>query len=235
MRRLLELLLGLVAPPRCLACGAIDPGPFCGLCGEPAVTPPAFLDGVPLVAGGAYAGSLSAAIRRFKYQRSPQLSGPLSSWLAPRIAAAVPPGLCWVPVPLHPERLAERGYNQAALLAAGLARRLAGTARPRLLFRTRGTAHQARLSRSERQRNVRDAFSLHGRPPARVILVDDVVTTGATVRGCVEVLGRAGVAVVAIVTLARAESAGSTPPPTREGILSPVGRIRWAVGSTDAA
>jgi ComF family protein len=234
MARWLELILGLVAPPRCLACGVIAPGPFCDACGDPPPVPRTWLDDVPLIAGGAYAGSLAAAIRRFKYGRSPQHSGPLSSWLAPRLASELGPGLCWVPVPLHPERLAERGYNQAALLAAGLARRLSGSALPRLVFRTRDTARQARLSRAERQRNVHDAFALRGRAPARVVLVDDVVTTGATALGCARALDRAGVEVAAVVALAQARTAQSAPSPAREeGMLTPVGLVRWAVGSTD--
>jgi ComF family protein len=112
-----------------------------------------------------------------------------------------------VPVPLHATRLVERGYNQAALLARRLAAHTGMRCVPRLLERTRVTDQQARLGRDERGANMRDAFRVRARPPAgRVLLVDDVVTTGATLAACIEALCVAGCEVAGAVALARAGS-----------------------------
>jgi ComF family protein len=111
-----------------------------------------------------------------------------------------------VPVPLHPRRLRERGFNQSALLAAELGRR---TARPMLadaLVRRRDTAPQAGLTAAARRRNVRDAFAVarRGSVAGRVVtLVDDVFTTGATALACARVLRGAGAREVRLVTIAR--------------------------------
>lgn len=111
-----------------------------------------------------------------------------------------------LPVPLHKKRLRERGFNQSVVLARRVARTLGVAIDVSVLTRTRQTCSQVGLGREERRRNVAGAFAL-GRPDIlrgrSVLLVDDVMTTGATVMECSRVLGRAG-AVVAVVTLARA-------------------------------
>jgi ComF family protein len=119
-----------------------------------------------------------------------------------------------VPVPLHSSRRRERGYNQSELLALGLARKLksiAAAATPRVLrdglCRKRATPPQTGLTVAARRENVRGAFEvaraeqIHGR---RIIVVDDVMTTGATVSACARALKRAGAAHVTAITLARA-------------------------------
>lgn len=100
-----------------------------------------------------------------------------------------------VPVPLHARRLAERGYNQAAVLAAGLARQFGCQADENLLKRIKYTKQQAKLDRLERQQNIQAAFFVNqsGRVPDSVILVDDVLTTGATFAEAARVLKSAGV------------------------------------------
>jgi ComF family protein len=112
------------------------------------------------------------------------------------------------PVPLHRRRLFARRYNQSALLAQALARRCALPVAPDLLVRRRATPSQGRLSPTARRRNVRGAFALRlGYAEAiagrRVLLIDDVLTTGATVRECARVLLRAGAGAVDVLTLAR--------------------------------
>ncbi len=115
---------------------------------------------------------------------------------------------CVVPVPLHPERYRERGFNQALELAQQVARRLEVPLASRLVVRVRATESQQGLGRRERRRNVARAFAL--RPgaefpeAARVLLVDDVATTGATLDALAEVLYAAGAARVEALTLARA-------------------------------
>ncbi len=112
------------------------------------------------------------------------------------------------PVPLHWLRLALRRYNQAALLARALAAASDVACIPDLLKRTRRTPSQGKLGRGERQRNVAGAFRLRERYRARIdgkriLLVDDVLTTGATARACTKALLAAGAAAVDVVTLAR--------------------------------
>lgn len=111
-------------------------------------------------------------------------------------------------MPLHWLRLAARRYNQAALLAQAVGRAGGVTVVPDLLLRRRRTPSQAGLGVAGRARNVRGAFALHPRRRAlaadrRVLLVDDVMTTGATVSECARVLLRAGAASVDVLTLAR--------------------------------
>lgn len=201
----LERLLDLVAPRRCLGCDVVGDAPWCSACGEPRpLAADERLNGVPLIALGAYEGPLARAIKRLKYERRSALAGPLARELA-RVLLHTRPAAhtVFVPVPLHPRRLAERGFNQSALLARALARRAGGDFRPCLLARVRETDQQAELDYAERQRNVACAFRVRGRPPARVMVVDDVVTTGATVDACVQVLHSLHVEVVAILALAR--------------------------------
>lgn len=111
---------------------------------------------------------------------------------------------CWVPVPLHPKRLAERGFNQSALLAQALARATGDRARPRLLGRVRETDKQAALERERRLSNVRSAFIVRELPRAPIVLVDDVVTTGATLGACIDVLEHAGAHVAFAMAIAHA-------------------------------
>ncbi len=113
-----------------------------------------------------------------------------------------------MPVPLHRSRLRERGYNQALELARPLARRLGVPLRHDLLIRTKSTAAQSELDAPTRRRNVRGAFGLRAEAPlpAHVAVLDDVMTTGATLAECARVLKRAGVARVDVWALARAPS-----------------------------
>ena len=111
-----------------------------------------------------------------------------------------------MPVPLHPSRLRSREFNQALLLADRLAARLGLTLSFEQLVRVRATRPQTELDRKERARNVRRAFAVQnpaGLVSERVLLVDDVLTTGATVNECAKVLRRAEVESVTVLTLAR--------------------------------
>ena len=110
------------------------------------------------------------------------------------------------PVPLHPRRQRERGFNQSELLARSLAAHFGAELAPHLLARVRDTAPQIDLPRAERQANVRGAFAVPKPEKAAgksVLVVDDVFTTGATLRECARVLRRAGASRVLIFTLAR--------------------------------
>lgn len=126
----------------------------------------------------------------------------LARELGPALAAAVSPGDVLVPVPLHPRRERERGYNQAGLLAREAAR--PGATLLSSLVRIRPTATQVGLRAAERRRNVSGAFALVGSPPPTALLVDDVMTTGATLLECARTLRRAGTASVRAVVVAHA-------------------------------
>jgi ComF family protein len=226
-RAALGALLDLVYPPRCAACGepagdgpfcevcagAVDPvPPGCGRCGQPGpdvlcgachAAPPAF-DAVR--AGGLLGGPLADAIHALKYRNRPALARPLGAWLAAR--APLASGAVVVSVPLARGRRVERGYDQAALLADHLARAAgAGPRRLRaVLRRVRETPPQVGRTRAERARNVAGAFEARPAVAGKdVVLVDDVVTTGATADAAAAALRRAGARSVVVVALARAE------------------------------
>jgi len=145
----------------------------------------------------------------FKHGDRTEAAGPFAAWMARSGAELLAEAELVAPVPLHWRRLIARRYNQAALLSQALARRGGLTAVPDLLRRRRATPSQGRLSRAERQRNVAGAFAVN---PAReellagrrLLLVDDVMTTGATVSACARAALKAGAAGVDVLVLARA-------------------------------
>jgi ComF family protein len=203
-------LANLVGPRGCAACDeAVVRSVFCPACAASIVrAPPAERD-EPL-AFALFGGAVAVALRRFKYEGRPDLAGPLGQLLR-RVAAerAHEPGLV-VPVPLHPARLAERGYNQAALLARSIASAAALPLDASALVRVRNTAQQARLARGSRLTNVVGAFVVPR--PRRVagravLLIDDVATTGSTLAACEAALRSAGATRVTSMVLARADAA----------------------------
>lgn len=156
-----------------------------------------------------YAGGLMTAIHQFKYGGKSNLAGSLGpllasfarTWIAPR------PALLVMPVPLHPKRLRERGFNQSLLLAGHLARALDAELDFLSLRRIRYTLPQTGLKSDERRKNVRRAFDIYdGGKPLKgrtIILVDDVATTGNTLNECARVLKRSGAEEVLGLVLAR--------------------------------
>lgn len=155
---------------------------------------------------GAYEGRLRKLIHLFKYDRM----RPLASHLGRLMAAALPAGEqvdAVVPVPLHWRRRWGRGFNQSELLARVVARRYGLKVCP-ALGRGRATASQAGLTSPMRRANVAGAFSVRRRQEVenrRVLLVDDVITTGATASACGAALKRAGARRVTVLTLARVD------------------------------
>ena len=205
-RALCPTCLGQLHPlpsPRCPRCalpfateGGVD-----HLCETCLRQPPAF---TRVVALGVYEGLLRESVHRFKFQNRINLDRPLARLLAENLEQANPP--CRpdliLPVPLHSQRLRQRGYNQSLLLAEQLEKCWRIPVLPRLLVRTRPTPPQQGLSVAVRQQNLRGAFTLATPLQGEtVLLIDDVMTTGATVRECAQVLqsGGAGEVVVAVI------------------------------------
>lgn len=200
---LVEVLAGGLAPIGCAACDApVRPAAlFCAPCAETVLRAPRAASAAFLLGGAAH-----EAITRLKYGDRPDLGARLGRALGEVVKAGrASPRALVVPVPLHPEKLRERGYNQAALLAAPVARALGAELGCTILGRVRATHAQARLAREARLTNLKGAFRC-ARPRSvtsrHVVLVDDVRTTGATLAECTEVLLGAGAASVLAVTLA---------------------------------
>jgi ComF family protein len=154
-----------------------------------------------------YGWPLDRLEARYKFGRDLAAGRTLARLWQGVCAPAATPALI-LPVPLHRARLRQRGYNQALELARPLGRALGVPVRHDLLLRPRATAAQTELDAAARRRNVRGAFALRegATLPAHVVVLDDVMTTGATLAECARVLKRAGVARVEVWALARAPS-----------------------------
>jgi len=193
-----------IAPPWCRCCGA--PLGIEGLCGACRSRRPRF---AYARAALLYGDLAREAIHAFKFGGRRGLANPLGDLLAGLGLSALPGAEpdALVPVPLHPRRARERGYDQALLLARRLERAWGVPVVADALLRAVPTQPQTDLDAAGRRRNVRDAFAVR-RPELiagrHVVLVDDVLTTGATVGECARSLYRAGAAAVGVLTVARA-------------------------------
>jgi len=207
LRSVAAELLDLVAPPACAACDEPYPAhpPLCDACRSyllPADERPA---GVSVTFE--HGASLARAIYRAKYDGDPAVAASLGALLVETFEPPVEPYDAIVPVPLHPQRLRSRGYNQSRELSRALARHLRVPVLTDVVARARDTPSQTRLDRTARRRNLEGAFvvtrpeGLRGR---RLLVVDDVVTTGATLDSLRERLLAAGARSVHATALSRA-------------------------------
>jgi ComF family protein len=158
---------------------------------------------------GAYEGSLQEAIHHWKYEGKTNLTPFFSEWMAEGLKRYWKPDSFdfLIPVPLHTQRLRERGFNQALLLVKELSRQSGIPYRKTILQKKKPTVPQVNLSGSEREKGLRGAFHVVGMEELEdkwVLLVDDVYTTGATVNECSKVLLRGGAKRVDVLTLAHA-------------------------------
>jgi ComF family protein len=205
---------------RCLGACEVIRSPLCKRCGVPFYTdvgedhlcgrcidrPPPF---TAARAAALFNGPVRELIHRLKYNRRVQHRRPLAELAGRRLAPFIAGSRAdlVIPVPLHVKRLRQRGFNQAVLLGEILAREWGLPLMRRNMRRIRWTEPQINLSLAERLANVRGAFSV-SEPllvrDKRIILVDDVYTTGSTVSECSRVLTNAGASEVFVVTIARA-------------------------------
>lgn len=220
----------LLFPPRCQLCGA--PGvarrdlcagchgdlPWLGAacvhcaaplpatghtCGDCQRRPPRF-DRV--LAPFRYGPPLDHLVQRLKFHQDLAAGRLLGELMAERVLAdRIPLPDCLLPVPLHPTRLAERGFNQALEIGRPIRKALGIPIAPRLVRRVKATATQSLLPAARRAGNLRGAFAVAGGPvPEHVAILDDVLTTGATTGELARVLKRAGVKTVQVWVVARA-------------------------------
>lgn len=186
---------------QCRRCGQFGSrAPVCDTCRD---WPAYFTGNTALLP---YTETVREAILRFKYGGEPWRAEGFAAFAALRPAPAVD---FIVPVPLHKARLRERGYNQSWLFARALASAWQLNARDDLLVRIVNTRHQVGLSKNERVQNVNGAFAVPERARAalqnaRVLLIDDVMTTGSTLLSCARTLHKAGVREVQSLTIASA-------------------------------
>ncbi len=236
-RLFVDPVLALVFPTSCAACrepmGHPRRGPLCdgcwgslprhgsGVCGcgVPLRSPHTAVCGrcrrglspfARAASLGPYDGSLRVIIHELKYRGRRRAAAQLAHRLdrEPRVRDVLGGADVLVPVPLHPRRRRERGFNQAELLAVELGRRAAVPVSSGTLVRRTDTASQAGLTAARRRANVAGAFAVRHRSRVAgrvIVLIDDVYTTGATARACARALRAAGAAEVRLVTVARVD------------------------------
>lgn len=214
--QLLKSCLNLFVKPTCPLCQRTADEVVCQYCQRQLgrcqlANPSQFWQGeLPVFVWGEYGGALKRAIAAFKYDPHPQLARPLGHWLGSAWLDS-PQGeldkLTVIPIPLHREKLKKRGFNQAELLAESFCELTGLPLQRQGLERVKETKALFDLSAKERQAEMKNALILgkgfrHRHPPGEVLLLDDIYTTGTTVKAATETLKRAGIRVCGVVAVA---------------------------------
>lgn len=214
------LVLDMLYPPRCGGCGIAGEGWFCPACSARMQTIPLPMQrhqltldyprdhlSLEVLSPLRYATPISDAIQALKFDGARHTAAPLAKYLVEAWHAHNLSADFIVPIPLHPRRMRERGYNQSEELACCLSMQAGIPIELRALQRARHTRQQSQLEAAERLVNVRGAFTADVFICAgkHIMLLDDVTTTGATLRECCMAMLDAGAAHVSALTLARAE------------------------------
>lgn len=222
-------LLTTVFRPACPLCGRPAKGHFCLDCQRQiAATRLAqpwqfWQEPLPLGAWGRYRDALKRVLGALKYHNRPELAQPLGLYLGDVWLSGghgFNPAPVVVPIPLHPDKLQTRGYNQAELLAASFCDYVGLALYSNLLIRQTNTQAQHRLSVQARAANLATAFGLHPRhprPTQPVLILDDIYTTGATAQAACQVLQQAEFRVIGVLVVAT----GKADPPARNSPLKP--------------
>ena len=185
--------------PSCCICGLPFVSEHARICGDCLKTKPVFSQ---VIAYGLYEGILKEAISQFKFHGLRRLSQPLGSLLS---GLEIPKADAIVPVPLTARGLRQRGFNQSLLVASALSKKTGVPLYLDALFKIKETPPQVGLSAAERRSNLTGAFTAKGDlKNIRILLIDDVVTTGATAAACSKALLKAGALEVIVLAIARA-------------------------------
>jgi len=215
--QLTNSLLSLFLKSNCPLCDRATDATLCQYCQRQLQRcqlkhPSQFWQGeLPVFVWGHYGGVLKRAIAALKYENHTQLARPLGFWLGEAwlksTAAQQRKKLTVIPIPIHPSKRQQRGFNQAELLAKSFCQFTGYQYQPHGLERVRETEAQFGLSAKERSQNLTEAFAVGKRFGKRshhspVLILDDIYTTGATARSATEVLRKQGIAVYGILAIA---------------------------------
>jgi ComF family protein len=211
---LLDRALNLFLKPNCPLCNRTAQDVFCQYCQRQIqdcklLQPDRYWHGdLPLFVWGKYEGAVKQSIGKLKYDGCQSIGQLYGKWLAASWQTSTPPGLATkliaIPIPLHPEKLVTRGFNQAELIARSFCQ-ITGAKLDLSLQRTRSTVAQFGLSKLARQANVEGAFTLVNsrlKPGDSVLLIDDIYTTGATVKSAAAVIRSIEVNVCGVAAIA---------------------------------
>lgn len=202
--------INFISPPYCQRCGKKAKGVIVenSICGECRTAEPPFCYARAV---GEYEGVLKSAIHYFKYKKKKQLKIPFAKIILEYLKNCDIKEIfsqieMIIPVPLHSSRIKERGFNQSELLSVNLGENINIPVVNDVLIRIRATLSQINLNRRERIENVKGAFAVENKEKIKdkvILLIDDVYTTGSTVKECAKMLKKNGAKKVIVLTLAR--------------------------------
>ena len=231
MQSFLSHISQLFLQSSCQSCQRASSELFCPFCQaqlhtgirSPLIEPPSTLHPLPLFAWATYDTSLRQIIRQLKYKKQPAIGTWLGtemakSWINAKLHQKFPQ-LLVVPIPMHKTKEHQRGYNQAELISRSFARQIGYRHQPNAIIRIRETQPQSKLGLDDRAKNLESAFSLapNFKTNQPILLIDDIFTTGATLRTVIKLLENHNIPVWGSAVTTRGDS--GTIPKTPKNIL----------------